>query len=245
MKPSVKSLSEELERVKKEVKEIPALKKKISELQEIIEKLLKTRENNTDQVKSHNCSKCDQTFTSRKSLKKHIADNHASRISCKLCDEAFSKNFELELHIKSDHASPEIFQCEVCDKTFVLKWRLDKHKRNHSDQKRKRCPYFNNNLVCPFSDLGCMFEHAPSVKCMFDNKCSVKLCQYQHSKSESNRSCSKKKTDEEKAEETASLFECQICDFKAECYSDFYDHIEFSHEEDGDDGIENQKQTSG
>ena len=75
MKPTVKTLSEELESVKKEVKEIPALKKKISELQEIVEKLLKTRDINTDEVKSHNCSKCDQTFSSKKFLRTHIAIN--------------------------------------------------------------------------------------------------------------------------------------------------------------------------
>ena len=218
MKPTVKSLSEELEEVKKEVKEIPALKRKISELQEIVEKLLESREINTDEVKSHKCSKCDQTYTSRKFLRTHIADKHTSRINCKLCDKAFSKNCELELHIKKEHDSPKALQCEVCDKTFVLKWRLDKHKMNHSRQKRKKCHYFNNNLECPFLDLGCMFEHAPSGKCKFDKKCSVPLCQYQHPETESNPTCSKTKTDKEKAEETANLFECTECDFKATSY---------------------------
>ena len=89
-----------------------------------------------------------------------------------------------------------------------------------------------------------MFEHAPSEKCKFDKKCSVSLCQYQHSKSESSQTCSDKKTDKEKAEETANLFECTECDFKASSYCDFYAHIEFTHEEDNDDVNENQEQAS-
>ena len=75
-------------------------------------------------------------------------------------------------------------------------------------------------------------------------KCSVPLCQYQHPETESNPTCSKTKTDKEKAEETANLFECTECDFKATSYCDFYAHIEFTHEEDNDDVHENEEQTS-
>ena len=54
-----------------------------------------------------------------------------------------------------------------------------------------------------------------------------------------------RKTDEEKAEEKASLFECQVCDFKGKCYSEFFDHIEFSHEEEGNEEDDtNEEQTS-
>ena len=193
MKPSVKSLSEELEKVKAEVKELPALRKKISELQELVQKLLK--KGDSDEVKSHNCPKCEETFACRKSLKKHLADKHAFMIKCKLCDESFSKNCELEIHIKHEHESPVVSPCYACYKKFVLKWRLDMHKRNHdSEQKQKRkCHYFNNKIVCPFSELGCMFEHELSWKGKFDQSCSVKLCPYQHSDSELSSSNSKEK----------------------------------------------------
>ena len=112
------------------------------------------------------------------------------------------------------------------------------HKRNHeSEQKPKRkCHYFNNKVACPFSELGCMFEHELSEKCKVDQNCSVKLCPYQHSDSELNSFNLKEKL---KAEEQASLFECSECDFKGKTYCEFYAHIEASHEEEEVDEQEN------
>ena len=234
MKPSIKSLSEELEKVKAEIKELPALKKKINELQELVEKLLGKGDIQTDEVKSIKCPKCEQTFACKKSLKSHLVDNHAFISKCKLCDKTFSKNCELEIHIKHEHESPAVFPCEVCNKTFVLKWRLEMHKRNHtSEQKqRRKCHYFNNKMVCPFSELGCMFDHELSEKCKFDQRCSMKLCPYQHSESELSLFNLKEK---QKADEQASLFECAVCDFKGKDYCEFYTHIESSHEEEEND----------
>ena len=44
----------------------------------------------------------------------------------------------------------------------------------------KFCHYFNNNKKCPYSDIGCMFKHESAPNCIFRDKCSKKLCQFQH-----------------------------------------------------------------
>ena len=56
------------------------------------------------------------------------------------------------------------------------------HMKNHSNKWVKKCHYFNNNLVCPFEEMGCMFLHEDSVICKFGEKCSINFCSYKHRK---------------------------------------------------------------
>ena len=46
-------------------------------------------------------------------------------IKYKLWDKTFSQNSELEIHIKSECECTAVFPCEVFNKTFLLKLRLD------------------------------------------------------------------------------------------------------------------------
>ena len=90
------------------------------------------------------------------------------------------KHCELELHIKRQHQTEKDYECELCDKRFVLKWRMLKHQESHRDPRQKKCHYFNNRKTCPFDELGCMFAHETSEMCKFDNICCNKLCPFQH-----------------------------------------------------------------
>ena len=93
------------------------------------------------------------------------------------------KNCELEVHIKNEHVKVKEYTCDMCDKIFVLKWRLLKHQETHKDPTRRKCHYFNNEKDCPFEEIGCMFAHEDSEFCKFDQICCKKLCFYQHTKS--------------------------------------------------------------
>ena len=101
-------------------------------------------------------------------------------MKCKSCEEIFEKNSDLEDHIELKHEQKEKYECDKCDKTFVLKWRLTKHQRNHSSSKSKKCHFFNNKKPCPFEKIGCMFDHVVSEQCFFGRKCLNNLCSYQH-----------------------------------------------------------------
>ena len=72
------------------------------------------------------------------------------------------------------------YDCDKCDNTFVLKWRLTKHKENHSRLRTKKCNYFNNKKPCPYKNIGCMLDHLLSEVCYFGKQGSNKLCPYQH-----------------------------------------------------------------
>ena len=104
--------------------------------------------------------------------------NIPKEFQCKQCDFKSEISFELELHIKNTHEE-QTFKCKMCDKIFVMKWRLKKHEEGHKTP-TKMCHYYNNNKTCPYEAVGCMFRHEKSLNCQFGDKCKFKLCQFQH-----------------------------------------------------------------
>ena len=141
----------------------------------------------------------------------HDNSNPPSRVKCKFCDDMFDKNSELEEHIKKHHDSIEKFKCDQCGKSFVLEWRLGKHKRIHTERKMKRCHYFNNQKNCPFEEIGCMFEHSYSGNCKYGIKCEKAMCSFQHN----NKGVS---------------FECEECDLILETETELGKHMDEKHE---------------
>ena len=94
-------------------------------------------------------------------------------IKCKLCEQIFNRFSDLENHIRSNHEKHEVFHCEICDKGFVLNWRLRKHMNIHSEESVHYCYYFNNNQKCPFEEIGCRFLHQEARICIFWGKCKI------------------------------------------------------------------------
>ena len=86
-------------------------------------------------------------------------------IICNICENTFRTFSDLENHIKVAHENHRQFQCDMCKKTFVLKWRLEKHMNIHNNENCHPCHYFNNGKMCPFEELGCKFLHINS-KCV-------------------------------------------------------------------------------
>ena len=96
-----------------------------------------------------------------------------------MCEELFDRNCDMENHIRNIHESFETYDCDKCEKTFVLEWRLKKHREGH-DRILKKCHYFNNQKSCPYENVGCMFDHAFSGSCRYGKKCTNKMCPFQH-----------------------------------------------------------------
>ena len=137
------------------------------------------------------CKKCDKAFSRTVDLKKHHESIHGVNITqCSLCEKEFAKNSDLEIHIAFEHKESETFKCKDYDKTFVLEWRLRKHSIMHMENQRsiRFCHYFNNDKVCPFTEIGCMFQHSVAPQCKHHLKCFTKLCQFKHSDEET-QSC--------------------------------------------------------
>ena len=78
---------------------------------------------------------------------------------CEFCKRTFPRYCDLEDHIETLHSNEKRFNCSKCGKTFVTKWRLEKHGNLHSSQSTKACKYYVEGVSCPFEKLGCKFLH--------------------------------------------------------------------------------------
>ena len=229
-KQTMKSLSQEILILKEQVKEIDPLKQKVLELLEMIKNLnikenyeVRTFVKEIAQV-AIKCKICERDFATKKILKKHNLEIHPTKIKCQDCDKVFMKNCELEVHIKNQHKKVKEYTCDLCDKTFVLEWRLIKHQENHKYPTRIKCHYFNNEKDCPFEEIGCMFAHEESGVCKFGQMCGKKLCSYQHTTSQYKTQGRSKVWSYHEME--SSIFktstpkkinECEDCADKSEC----------------------------
>ena len=188
LREELKLNRKELVDVKEELKNVKdEMKKETTEDPQVLEqKQNKDNPEKADNVKkdtsenSKKCKVCDELFSSRRFLKKHLIEKHPSRIKCNVCETSFDKNSDLEVHIKMCHESIAQHPCDLCGKTFVMKWRLNKHIEAHRNKSQKHCHYFNNDKSCPFEEIGCKFRHQNSDKCIFGEKCKNKLCQFKH-----------------------------------------------------------------
>ena len=83
---------------------------------------------------------------------------------CKYCSESFKVISDLEKHIKKEHIDFNLYECEICRKRFVTKWRQEKHMNIHLNTPIRHCKYYMNDTFCPFDDLGCKFKHENNIQ---------------------------------------------------------------------------------
>ena len=97
----------------------------------------------------------------------------------------------------------------ICSKTFLLKWRLKKHKLIHTER-TKTCHFFLSKTPCPFSSIGCKFAH-------------------EIQENEANE----EHDDVEDVEEEYTLEqnECHLCNLKLSSRDDLWEHVENQHVE--------------
>ena len=175
-KMTVQKLCKEVNILKDALKEMETLKQRVVVLEDrnqYLEAGSKNR-NLEDIIK---CKKCGKSPEIAEDLKNHHESVHGGKkTKCKSCSKTFARNCELEVHLRLEHKEMEMFKCEHCDKTFVLKWRLEKHMQIHKENGAsiRFCHYYNNDKVCPFADIGCMFKHENSELCRYQAKCSKK-----------------------------------------------------------------------
>ena len=155
------------------------LEQKVKELSRRLEEKQSEKDPIEDERQDLNCFKCPKSFKTRKLLRTHIKETHSKLYNCEDCESTFDEKCKLERHLKS-HEKIKDKKCNLCEKTFYLEWRLKKHKSIHENKSLKKCHYFNNDKLCPFEDIGCMFLHVQSSRCFFSGICTRKLCPYSH-----------------------------------------------------------------
>ena len=82
---------------------------------------------------------------------------------CKECGETFTKKSDLEVHAIAEHGQEKTFQCGICDKRFVLEWRMRKHLKMHEEE-TTMCKFFAKRKHCPYEQIGCKFNHEQQEK---------------------------------------------------------------------------------
>ena len=185
----------ELEKHRGEIKDILQSQAMLDEIivksSDDILAMKKTKEENADAIQMLD-AKLDKINEVLKMTKKEIKDkeekkeirleskNYPKEIKCKLCETTFRRFSDLEIHIRLSHENHHVFKCDQCDKCFVLNWRLKKHMKLHTEEFVKHCYYFNNNINCPFEEIGCKFLHAEAKSCGFGSKCNKRLCPLRH-----------------------------------------------------------------
>ena len=197
---TIKKLSEEIDALKVKLEGMDSLQKRVDDLENSLEIIKRQRSECSNDL--HRCKTCDEVFSNVVDLKKHQHSIHGAQFTkCIYCTKTFSKNNELEVHLALEHKEIEKFKCESCNKTFVLKWRLKKHQSMHIENKpsMRFCHYHNNDKICPFADIGCMFRHEIAPPCKYQ-KCFKRLCQFKHLEVidvEHSQPVERKKSDEE------------------------------------------------
>ena len=74
-----------------------------------------------------------------------------------------------------------MFQRDLCDKSFLLQWRLRKHKKGHEQKNVKFCHFFNNNKICKFEEISrCIFRHEHAPPYHNSDSCKIYKCQFSH-----------------------------------------------------------------
>jgi hypothetical protein len=96
--------------------------------------------------------------------KKTAKAKNRDPVKCDVCDTKFNTISDLERHIKETHEDYQVYECYECSKIFVTEWRLNKHRRIHSDEKTRQCIYFRKKIRCPYDEFGCKFRHSTDIQ---------------------------------------------------------------------------------
>ena len=96
------------------------------------------------------CKICSMRFTSRFSLKRHLAEQHGvlniglslkretrQQYICSICGKEFNRRYHLTEHEKNHQETKEEYYCDICGGKFSSKSNLTKHKKNKHEQSPK------------------------------------------------------------------------------------------------------------
>ena len=109
------------------------LDKKIADVEIKIEEKTnddtKKPNNGLDDTLDKKCRECSLIFSAKTDLKKHILAVHPKNYECRVCDKICETSADLELHLNS-HDLAKQFKCDVCGKSFHMRWRLKRMKNS-------------------------------------------------------------------------------------------------------------------
>lgn len=89
-----------------------------------------------------------QVFSTQHDLVRHAHAVHPNgrAFKCKICKSVFSRLESVPLHVKAVHGTaPRPETCEFCNRSFISKSQLEKHKKSHSEERPFSCDQCDKN----------------------------------------------------------------------------------------------------
>ena len=115
----------------------------------ICHKVLSTKGSLRDHVQLHledritfDCTMCDKSYTSKRSLSAHISAIHQGKmLKCPFadCKRQFVAKKSLDHHLKANHAGIIKFKCEICGKGFIRGDHHEYHMKRHYKIRAYEC----------------------------------------------------------------------------------------------------------
>ena len=117
-------------------------------------------QNVSEKEKEFECSICGMKSDRKDVVWTHTKFVHIKQktkmFSCRICPSEFSSSEARRLHEKSDHSDVEI-ECELCEKKFLTKDYLQRHKTqvHFNTKKREMCLLWKTNYKLKASHASC------------------------------------------------------------------------------------------
>lgn len=119
----------------------------------------------------YTCDFCGAKIKFKKKITEHLKNHHQNRYKCSECESAFKRHRQLVKHSIDVHGVEiqlNLFSCDVCDRKFDMKSKLETHKLSHDDNAR--------NHICvtcnaAFKSVGNLHRHEATHVETKDFKC--------------------------------------------------------------------------
>ena len=90
------------------------------------------------------CNECDKSFHAKKLLTEHMKVHTKVEPNSKVSDKCLSKDYKnnqiVNKHTNEKRKRPKPFSCEICQKSYDSKYKLNDHMNTHSGLKPYQCP---------------------------------------------------------------------------------------------------------
>lgn len=84
------------------------------------------------------CQQCNLKFSSSQELQQHVNVAHYNIYQCNICFKTFKQKCHLLTHL-AQHTGDKRFVCSICEKAFARKDTLDVHMKTHNADRAYEC----------------------------------------------------------------------------------------------------------